>query len=59
MERKDGNEMDFLAIAVITLGVVVGMLVLRRAEERARREDSAYVVMTRLNCYATRRPRAR
>ena len=31
--------MDLLAIAVITLGVVVGKLVLRRAEERARRED--------------------
>jgi len=56
VERKDRNEMDILAIAISILGIVIGMLILKRAEERTQSQDVAYRLMERLKRYATYRP---
>jgi len=50
--------MDILAIVIVVLSIVIGMWILRRAQERTQRQDLAYLLMERLNCYATYKPHA-
>ena len=43
--------MDTVAIAIIVLCVLVGMLILNRARERAERQDVTFTLLERLNRY--------